>query len=230
MTTRQMRFIKMDFALMLITVAVVPPNIPEGRTIPLYASMYGPFAMAMAITGLVADYRMAKGDSRGASLALVSAVLAVWVTIIRSIAMWYAWSHRAPAQFGTSMISAPSSVFPLLAWMTTIVAYNCAYVVAVRSAYPDAKLPSIAEFRERLKSTIASAIGQTPSSFLISSLELTLWLTLLYPVWILPIGLGIAEARRKGISPRWVWISIVPLYGWLVYAVLWRVKCHRHSE
>jgi hypothetical protein len=39
-------------------------------------------------------------------------------------------------------------------------------------------------------------------------------------VWILPIVLGIRAARRKGISPHWMWFGVHPLGGWLAFLIL----------
>ena len=45
-------------------------------------------------------------------------------------------------------------------------------------------------------------------------------LALVALVWVLPIVLGIREAKRKGISPHWMWFGVNPLPGWIAYLII----------
>ena len=38
--------------------------------------------------------------------------------------------------------------------------------------------------------------------------------------WVLPIMLGIKQARKKNYSPAWMWVGIHPLFGWMAFIVL----------
>lgn len=38
--------------------------------------------------------------------------------------------------------------------------------------------------------------------------------------YILPISMGLIEARRRGLSPHWLWFGIYPFVGWIVWAIL----------
>lgn len=39
-------------------------------------------------------------------------------------------------------------------------------------------------------------------------------------LWVLPVVLGIREARRKNRSPHWMWTCIYPLLAWIPYLVM----------
>ncbi len=39
-------------------------------------------------------------------------------------------------------------------------------------------------------------------------------------LWVLPVVLGIREARRKNRSPHWMWTCIYPLLAWIPYFVM----------
>ena len=39
-------------------------------------------------------------------------------------------------------------------------------------------------------------------------------------LWILPVFLGIAACKRKGISPHWMWFGIHPFSGWIAFFVI----------
>jgi hypothetical protein len=39
-------------------------------------------------------------------------------------------------------------------------------------------------------------------------------------LWILPIVLGIRQARAKGRSPAWMWFGVNPIGAWIVYGVM----------
>lgn len=45
-------------------------------------------------------------------------------------------------------------------------------------------------------------------------------------IWVLPVPLGIISARRKGISPHWMWFGIYPFGGWIAFIV---IACSRGS-
>ena len=38
--------------------------------------------------------------------------------------------------------------------------------------------------------------------------------------WVLPVLLGIREARRKNRSPHWIWTAIYPVLAWIPYLVM----------
>ena len=53
----------------------------------------------------------------------------------------------------------------------------------------------------------------------------TFWTTLLiisiiFFFWALPIRIGIKIAKRKNISPLWMWFGIHPIFGWFTLLVL----------
>lgn len=39
-------------------------------------------------------------------------------------------------------------------------------------------------------------------------------------LWVPPIVLGVRWARRKGISPHWMWFGVHPLTGWIAFWVI----------
>lgn len=39
-------------------------------------------------------------------------------------------------------------------------------------------------------------------------------------LWVLPVLLGIREARTKNRSPHWMWTCIYPLLAWIPYLVM----------
>lgn len=44
-------------------------------------------------------------------------------------------------------------------------------------------------------------------------------------VWVTPVVLGVRWARRKGVSPHWMWFGLHPLSGWIAFLVIrYRVK------
>lgn len=52
--------------------------------------------------------------------------------------------------------------------------------------------------------------------------------TLTIMLWILPIIWGVKWARRKGISPHWMWFGVHPLGAWIAFAVIrWAVRRQR---
>lgn len=51
-------------------------------------------------------------------------------------------------------------------------------------------------------------------------METVLLIILVFVLWFLPIPLGIRKAKQKHRSPHWMWISIFPIYGWLVFIIL----------
>lgn len=38
--------------------------------------------------------------------------------------------------------------------------------------------------------------------------------------WIIPVYLGIKTAKKKNISPHWMWIAIHPAFGWLAFIIV----------
>jgi hypothetical protein len=38
--------------------------------------------------------------------------------------------------------------------------------------------------------------------------------------WVIPIRLGLRQAREKDRSPEWMWFGIHPFSGWVMYFVL----------
>jgi hypothetical protein len=39
-------------------------------------------------------------------------------------------------------------------------------------------------------------------------------------IWILPIVLGVRAARRKGVSPHWMWFGVHPLGAWIAFLII----------
>ena len=49
--------------------------------------------------------------------------------------------------------------------------------------------------------------------------------------WIAPVILGVKWARRKGISPHWMWFGIYPVIGWIAFAIIrWGVQTRTPGE
>jgi hypothetical protein len=48
-----------------------------------------------------------------------------------------------------------------------------------------------------------------------------LGLALIVALWVPPIMLGIKWARRKGLSPHWMWFGVHPLTGWIAF---WMIR------
>lgn len=46
------------------------------------------------------------------------------------------------------------------------------------------------------------------------------WNTVILAAWILPVVLGLRLARRKGVSPHWMWFGLYPLAGWIPYLMI----------
>ena len=46
------------------------------------------------------------------------------------------------------------------------------------------------------------------------------WVVLIYVLWLYPIVNGVKAARRRGLSPHWMWFGIHPLGAWIAFAVL----------
>jgi len=71
------------------------------------------------------------------------------------------------------------------------------------------------------------------SSGLISLIPILFGLILVVVViflfWVLPIMLGIKQARKKNYSPAWMCLGIHPLFGWIAFIVLVcvrpRIRC-----
>lgn len=42
--------------------------------------------------------------------------------------------------------------------------------------------------------------------------------------WGIPIFLGIRIAKKKNLSPHWMWVGVNPLLGWIAFAVLNELK------
>ena len=49
-------------------------------------------------------------------------------------------------------------------------------------------------------------------------------ISLIFFLWVLPIKLGIDIAKKKNISPLWMWFGIHPFFGWIAVLVLNSVK------
>jgi hypothetical protein len=47
-----------------------------------------------------------------------------------------------------------------------------------------------------------------------------LGLALIAAMWVPPIMLGIKWARRKGLSPHWMWFGVHPLTGWIAFWII----------
>ena len=43
---------------------------------------------------------------------------------------------------------------------------------------------------------------------------------LIIVIWLIPIILGVRCAKRKGISPHWMWFGLYPFFGWIAYAII----------
>src|ERR1039457_4476160 len=52
---------------------------------------------------------------------------------------------------------------------------------------------------------------------------------LVFVLWVLPIMLGIKQARTKNYSPAWMWFGVHPLFGWIMFTILAclrpRIRC-----
>ena len=46
-------------------------------------------------------------------------------------------------------------------------------------------------------------------------------------IWFTPIWLGVRTARKKRLSPHWMWFGIHPLFGWIACLVLLLAKPRR---
>lgn len=42
----------------------------------------------------------------------------------------------------------------------------------------------------------------------------------LLALWVIPVVLGVRWARRKGLSPHWMWFGLHPLFGWIAFWVI----------
>lgn len=38
--------------------------------------------------------------------------------------------------------------------------------------------------------------------------------------WIIPVALGIKSAKKKGISPHWMWFGIYPITAWIAFLLI----------
>jgi hypothetical protein len=50
--------------------------------------------------------------------------------------------------------------------------------------------------------------------------SLLLTLVMMAALWLPPILLGIKWARRKGVSPHWMWFGVHPLTGWIAFWII----------
>jgi hypothetical protein len=39
-------------------------------------------------------------------------------------------------------------------------------------------------------------------------------------LWVLAIVLGVKAARRKGVSPHWMWFGLHPAGAWIAYLII----------
>lgn len=63
-------------------------------------------------------------------------------------------------------------------------------------------------------------------AFGLASLLMLLVMLLVMPLaWILPIVFGVRTARRKKISPHWMWFGVHPVGAWVAFLIIqWGVK------
>lgn len=59
---------------------------------------------------------------------------------------------------------------------------------------------------------MSSSVTDAVTAFLI--------LAVLAALWIPPVVLGVRWARRKGISPHWMWFGVHPLSGWIAFWIV----------
>lgn len=52
-------------------------------------------------------------------------------------------------------------------------------------------------------------------------------ISIIFFLWVLPIYLGIKIAKRKNISPLWMWFAIHPVFGWIAVLVLNSAKTRK---
>lgn len=45
-------------------------------------------------------------------------------------------------------------------------------------------------------------------------------MALLVVLWVVPVVLGVRWAKRKGLSPHWMWFGVHPLTGWIAFWII----------
>jgi hypothetical protein len=49
-------------------------------------------------------------------------------------------------------------------------------------------------------------------------------------LWLLPIGLGIPLAKKRGHSPHWMWFGVYPMGGWIVLIVFYFIQSSKTCQ
>ena len=81
------------------------------------------------------------------------------------------------------------------------------------------RLPDAGYLRQ-LFDVKSSHQGNSAYLLVIDILIVILWVSLMYPLWFYPVLHGIEAAKRAGISPKWMWFGLHPLFGWITYLVI----------